>query len=141
MASVHPHNGASDDPRRLRELLERSIELVRYHGVRTVIVGVAGPEGDVLLPDMFDYLESSLRVEDSVFRMTRERAVLFLADVHRAEAEGVMSRFVIGFRERFPSVSPPDLQLGYFELGPNQDSVQVREVLPAIFPSRAATAH
>ena len=71
---------ANDDPRRLRELLERCCDLANQHVLPSVVVGVAGAEGELLFPELIDYIESALRVEDAVFRMTRERAVLFVAE-------------------------------------------------------------
>ena len=47
------------DPRRLRELMERAETLAREHGLRSVVVGLAGFEGDTLFPefDLTDWKE------------------------------------------------------------------------------------
>jgi len=71
----------NDDPRKLSAMIARVSELAETHAVSSVVVGVAAEEGDLLFPDYLAYLESALRVEDQIFRMTRERAVLYLADV------------------------------------------------------------
>jgi GGDEF domain-containing protein len=100
-----------------------------------VIVGLAGHEGDLLLPDLFSYLESSLRVEDAIFHMTRERAVLFLADVGLARAREVMERSITDFRGEFPHANGPEIALGYFEVQPGTVPVLVKDVLPSVFPA------
>ena len=63
-----------DDPRRLREILTRASDLASEHELTCVLVGLAGFEGDLLFPEVLNFVESALRVDDSVFRMTRERA-------------------------------------------------------------------
>jgi len=130
-----PEEGAARDPRLLRDLLERSCALSRQHQVPTVVVGMAGPEGELLLPDLFRFLEGSLRVEDAIFRLTRERAVLFLADVDEAGARRVVDRLVRGFEEHFPSARPPDLQLGFYEVPPSCGELRLKDVLPVVFPA------
>lgn len=130
-----PDDGGAPDPRVLRELLERSCALSRQHRVPTVVVGVAGPEGELLVPELFRFLEGSLRVEDAIFRLTRERAVLFLADVDEAGARRVVDRLVRGFEEHFPSARPPELQLGFYEVPPACGELRLKDVLPAVFPA------
>jgi hypothetical protein len=132
---------ASDDPRRLRELLERSWELAQAHTLSFVVVGIAGREGDLELSELIDFIESSLRVEDAIFRMTRERSVLFLADVDRLQAERVVDRLLEGFRQRFPAASPPDVKIGYFEVKPGARGVSVRDVLAAVFAPATTYTH
>jgi len=129
---------ASDDPRRLRELLERSCDLANQHTLPSVIVGVAGTEGDLLFPELIDYIESALRVEDAVFRMTRERTVLFLADVDRARALEILERLLSDFRERFPSARAPAVALGFYELAPGRERPALKEVLPLVFDPMTA---
>ena len=80
-----------DDPRRLRELLERASGMASGHSVSSVVVGIAGLEGDLLFPEVVYFIESALRVDDAIFRMTRERAVLVLSDVDRTGAENIVS--------------------------------------------------
>ena len=52
------------DPRHLRVLFERASQLSREHRLPSVFVGVAGPEGDLLVRDFLDFVEAELRVED-----------------------------------------------------------------------------
>ena len=53
MVSSVPQRSTTDDPRKLRELLARSESLASDHGLPSVIMGLAGHEGDLLLPDLF----------------------------------------------------------------------------------------
>ncbi len=124
---------AQDDPRRLRELLERCCDLANEHTLPSVVVGVAGVEGDLLFPELVDYIESALRVEDAVFRMTRERAVLFVADVDRGRALEIVERLLADFRERFPTARAPDVSLGFYQVAPGMQRPALKEVLPAVF--------
>ena len=78
-----------DDPRRLRGLLDRARDLAREHAVSSVVVGLAGVEGDLVFPDFVSYLQSALRVEDAIIRLTRERAVVYLADLDLMSAQEV----------------------------------------------------
>ena len=121
------------DPRRLRELLERAEKLTREHGLRSVVVGLAGFEGDSLFPEIVDYIESALRMDDSVFRLTRERVVLLLTDVDTATASGIVHRLLGEFRENFPSASEPTVGLGFFQVAPGVIDVSVKTVLPNLF--------
>ena len=94
MQSFHP-TGVQDrgDPRHLRALFERASLLSRQHGLPSVFVGVAGVEGDLLVRDFLDFVEAELRVEDVVFRLLRERAVLWLAQsLPRGTEEGEARR-------------------------------------------------
>ena len=130
--------GTYDDPRRLRELLGRAWSLANEHALSSVIVGAAGSEGDLVFPELIDFFESELRVDDAIFRMTRERAVLVLADVDRTQAEEIVGRMVNEFRERFPTANDPDVALGYFEVTPEIVDVSVKQVLPAVFDPSSA---
>ena len=121
------------DPRRLRELMERAEILAREHGLRSVVVGLAGFEGDSLFPEIVDYIESALRVDDSVFRLTRERVVLLLTDVDTEKASGIVHRLLGEFRENFPSPNEPAVGLGFFEVAPGVADVSVKAVLPTLF--------
>jgi hypothetical protein len=129
---------ASDDPRRLRELLERCCDLANQHTLPSVVVGIAGAEGELLFPELIDYIESALRVEDAVFRMTRERAVLFVADVDRNRALEILERLLSDFRERFPTARVPSVSLGFFEVAPGAERPALKEVLPAVFDPMTA---
>ena len=121
------------DPRRLRELMERAETLARQHGLRSVVVGLSGFEGDTLFPEIVDFIESALRVDDSVFRLTRERVVLLLTDVDVEKASGIVHRLLGEFRENFPSAQEPAVGLGYFEVAPGVPDVSVKTVLPNLF--------
>jgi hypothetical protein len=140
MMSEMALDGRNDDPRRLRELLGRAASLACEHSLSSVVVGMAGSEGDLLFPEMVDYVESALRVDDAIFRMTRERAVLVLADVDRVRAEEIVERLLSGFREQYAQATTAEIQLGYFEVTPQHKHLTVKEVLPTVF-SAAPTEH
>ncbi|MCG8588996.1 MAG: hypothetical protein MJE66_06865 [Proteobacteria bacterium] len=125
----------NDDPRKLRELLIRGSELARSHRLSSVVVGMAAQEGDLLFPEFVDFLESALRVEDGIFRMMRERAVVLLADVTEADAEEVAGRLVQDFCDEYPSLDAPRFEFRFFEVQPEKDELRVKEVLPALFHS------
>lgn len=122
-----------DDLQKLRSILGRASGLARDHGLRSVMVGLAGSESDPEFPDMVDFVESELRMEDAVFRLTRERVVLFVADVDRAAAEEIMRRILLGYCERAARADDPPVRLHYFEVHPGSDPLTVKEVLPALF--------
>ena len=126
-----------DDPRLLRELLGKASSLASEHDLTSVVVGAAGVEGDLIFPEVVDYFESALRVDDAIFRLTRERAVLVLADVNRAQAVEIVERMVNEFRERFTAATDPTIELGYFEVTPGLVDVSVRQVLPVVFDPSA----
>ena len=127
-------NGASnDDPRKLRDLLGKAVNLASDHELHCVVVGLAGREGDLLFPEVIDFVESALRVDDAIFRMTRERAVLFLADVDRERAGEIVDRLLDGFRERFAPSVDASVDLGFFEISPGSIRLTVKDVLPAVF--------
>jgi len=128
---------APDDPRRLRELLDRCIALAAEHQVPSVVVGMAGDEGDALFPELVEYVASALRMEDSIFRLTRERAVLFLADVSRAQVESILARLQADFRQRFGGMRTPHVTLGAYEIAPGAQ-LALKEVLPAVFGHEAS---
>jgi hypothetical protein len=124
---------APGDPRRLRELFSRTGSLACEHAIPSVVVGLAGREGDLLVPELIEYIESALRMEDAIFRMTRERAVLFVSDVDRARAEQIVARLVRDFCERFAAVDQPTVELGYYEVRAGSREVSAKEVLPVVF--------
>jgi len=128
----------NDDPRRLRELLGKVSDLAGDDSLTSVIVGLAGYEGDLVFPEIVDFVVSALRVDDSIVRMTRERSVLFLTDVDRARAEEIMDRLLGDFAERFPAVSEPPVAIGYFEVTPTTRSASLKEVLLSLFVSGSA---
>ncbi len=123
----------TDDPRQLRELLARTQQLAADHDLPSVVVGFAAPEGDRMFPDFVSYVESELRVEDAVFRMTRERAVLVLSDVPRDDAQSIVERLVEGFRGEAATLRELPVHVRYFEVEPGADELTVKRVLPAVF--------
>ena len=132
-----PMSEQSSDPRKLRSLLERVSDLARSHHVPSVMVGLAASEGDLQFPEFLDFLQSALRVEDGIFRMTRERAVLHLADVDSPTARVIVGRLLDDFIEEYPTTDPPRFQMGYFEVAPEAAGVTVKQVLKSIFASKA----
>jgi len=129
---------ANDDPRKLRSLLERASRLASEHDVPSVVVGLVGRQGDLRFPDFVDYLQSALRVEDGVFRMTRERVVLHLADVDRAMATEVLERLLSRFHDEFPMLDEVAYVARYVEIKPGDTEPAVREILPSLFSSEGA---
>jgi hypothetical protein len=127
----------SDDPRKLRDLLNRAASLASGYSLSSVVVGVAGREGDLVFPEVIDFFESMLRVDDAIFRMTRERAVLVLADVDRAKALEIVERLMNEFRERFATVVDPEVDFGFFEVTPEGRDVTVKHVLLALFTDQS----
>ena len=138
MAMVAPLHPGPDDPLRLREMLGRATSLATQHRVRSVVVGMAGREGDLLFPEVVDYLASALRMDDTVLRLTRERVVLMLTDVDRDAAEAIVQRLLAEFRERFATLSGPEVALGYFEVAPGTGHLTVKQVLPRVFRANGA---
>jgi GGDEF domain-containing protein len=130
MAGTRP---SYDDPRRLRELLSRAQGLATEHELSSVLVGVAGFEGDVMFPEVVNFVESALRVDDSVFRMTKERAVLLLTDVDAAGARSIVERMLDSFREHFPAAVEPSVACGYVEISADAPHATAKEVLPKLF--------
>ena len=128
------------DPRQLRVLFERASLLSREHRLRSVFVGVAGPEGDLLVRDFLDFVEAELRVEDVVFRLLRERAVLWLADLDLEAAQGVMTRLHDDFAARFPATIGLRLERGFHRVEPGTVPT-AKDVLPLLFgPERSHPA-
>jgi GGDEF domain-containing protein len=126
----------NDDPRRLRILLTRALDLARSHNLPSVVMGLAAAEGDLIFPEFVDFLQSALRVEDGIFRMTRERIVVYLADIDRTQAQEVLDRLIADFCEEYPAVECPAFEARFFEVKPGSSSLRVRDVLTEIFSSR-----
>ena len=124
------------DPRHLRELMDRVTSLAQAHDVASVVVGVAGRDGDPQISEFMDFVESALRMEDAIFRMTRERSVLFLTDVDRAQAEDVVDRLMVSFAEQTASPKPPSVALGFATVPAGSDTPLLRDVLLEAFPAR-----
>lgn len=123
----------NDDPRKLRDLLQRVASLAGEHRLTSVVVGMSGLESDLLFPEVVDFVGSSLRVEDTIFRMTRNRAVFFLADADEMQASEIMQRVLSGFHERFATTQKSVVSLTYFQVTPEDNDVTVKQVLPALF--------
>jgi hypothetical protein len=122
-----------DDPRRLRALLDKVVNLADDHSVRSVVIGMSGVEGDLLFPEAVQFVASALRVDDSIFRMMRNRVVFFVADVDQERAEEIMERVLHDFSVRFPTSEPVRVSMSYFEVTPGMEGVTLKEVLPALF--------
>jgi hypothetical protein len=140
MESFHPNSTLDrGDPRHLRALFERAAQLSREHRLPSVFVGVAGPEGDLLVRDFLDFVEAELRVEDTVFRLLRERAVLWLADLDLEGANGVLSRLHDDFAARFPTTVGLRIELGFHRIDPGKIPT-AKDVLPQLFGPTRCTA-
>ncbi|HPG24334.1 MAG TPA: hypothetical protein PLW10_01765 [Myxococcota bacterium] len=126
----------NDDPRKLSAMIARVSELAESHAVCSVVVGVAAEEGDLLFPEYLNYLESALRVEDQIFRMTRERAVLYLADVDATKAAEVLVRIFGEFCDEFPTTRTPEFEQRMLEIRPGRGPITVRDVLTAVFGAK-----
>ena len=131
----------NDDPRKLTQMIARVSELAETHSVRSVVVGVAAEEGDLLFPDYLAYLESALRVEDQIFRMTRERAVLYLSDVDATRAAEVLVRIFSEFCEEFPTADAPEFEQRMLEVNPGLGPLSVKAVLTSVFGNKDALQH
>lgn len=127
------HRSSSEDPRRLREMMARAEGLAREHGLRSVVVGLAGRDGDREFPEIVDYIESALRVDDQLFRLTRERVVLLLTDVDLDQAGRIVDRLLAEYRQRYPSLSEPVVGVGRHEVGPDRSDASIKQVLPRLF--------
>ena len=123
----------NDDPRKLRSLLERASSLASEHQVTSVMVGLTSQRGDLRFQDFIDFLQSALRVEDGVFRMTRERVVLHLADVDRQLAIDVLERLLGRFQDEFPVSMETSFASEYVEILPGAGEPTLKEVLPTLF--------
>ena len=131
----------NDDPRKLSQMIARVSELAQSHSVCSVVVGVAATEGDLLFPDYLAYLESALRVEDQIFRMTRERAVLYLSDVDATGAAEVLIRIFGEFCDEFPASEAPEFEQRMLEVTPSLGALSVKEVLTSVFGSKGNFVH
>ena len=123
----------NDDPRRLRGLIERARDLACEHAVPSVVLGLSAREGDLSFPDFIVFLQSALRVEDAIFRMTRERAVIHLADLGDSAAREVFERLRSDFCDEFPSTSAPEFDVRFYEIKPGTSEIRVRDVLTELF--------
>ena len=140
MANLDAARPALDDPRRLREMLNRATGLAQEHSLVSVLVGVTGFEGDLLFPEVLSFIESSMRVDDLVFRMTRERAVLLLTDVDERQARSVIKRLLQEFSDSFPAADDPAIAVAYYEVSEPTPPPTAKDVLPRLF-ERTPKAH
>ena len=138
MDAMPLNESRADDPRRLRELVDKAARLASVYDVTSVMVGMSGDEGDLMFPEMVDYVTSALRIDDGIFRLTRERVIFFLADADRQRAEEIMQRLLVGFREHFTPSQEQRVTFGYFEVTPGTGDLSVRDVLPGLFSSAPA---
>jgi len=127
---------SKQDPRRLRGMMDRASDLARGHQVTSVFVGIAGREGDFLAPEFIDFVESALRMEDAIFRLIRERAVVLLTDADRSQAEEIFERLRGDFAARFGSSGELEVELGYYQIDGHGGHATAKVVLPAIFMPR-----
>lgn len=133
--------GKNDDPRKLRDLLGKAASLASEHSLISVVVGMAAKEGDLVFPEVIEFVESALRVDDAVFRMTRDRAVIFLADVGRENAEAIIERLLADYRAQMSVNQLPGLSLGFYEVAAGTRELSVKDVLPELFREPEITTH
>ena len=127
----------SDDPRKLRTLFERATALAGLHDVPSVMAGLTADPGDRCFVDFVDFLESALRVEDGIFRMTRDRVILHLADVEEKQAIEVIDRLLARFLQEFPRLTEGTFKARYAEIRPGQEEPTIKEVLPTLFGAKS----
>jgi len=123
----------NDDPRKLRALLDKVVNLAGDHHLTSVLVGMSGPDGDLVFPEVVDFVGSALRIDDAIFRMTRNRVVLFLADADRERAEEIMVRVIDAFTEQYATAERPAVGISYFEVAPGKQDVTLKAILPRLF--------
>jgi hypothetical protein len=132
-------NDLTDDPRKLSALISRVSSLASDYAVPSVLVGLVADVGDTTFPEYIHYLQSALRVEDGIFRMTRERAVIHLADVDREQAERVMERLAEAFSDEFPALSRLNIRTQVYEAKTDTQELRVKDILTRLFV--ASTFH
>jgi len=126
----------NDDPRKLSAMIARAGDLAESHEVTSVMVGLVAEQGDGRFPEYIDFLQGSLRVEDAIFRMTRERAVVHLADCSKEQANKILDRLESQFLSEFPSLSKLEFGKRQFEVKPGGERPRVKDVLTEIFAPR-----
>jgi hypothetical protein len=126
----------NDDPRKLSALISRVSDLAETHAVSSVVVGLTSQGSDLAFPEYVHFLQSALRVEDGIFRMTRERAVIHLADCDREQARKILVRLMGDFVDEFPSLMEPAFEMRFVEVQPGGDRLTVKDVLTEIFSQR-----
>ena len=133
MVAMHLNEPQNDDPRKLRALLNKVVSLADDHRLTSVLVGMSGPEGELIFPELVDFVGSALRIDDAIFRMTRNRAVLFLADADRKRAQEIIERIIDAFTEQFATVESPAVGIAYFEVAPGMEGLTLKAILPRLF--------
>jgi hypothetical protein len=126
----------NDDPRKLTALLARVADLAEKHSVGSVVLGLVAEEGDSTFPEFTDFLQAALRVEDGIFRLTRERALLHLADLDAQRARVVFGRILDDFHDEFPAMSEPQFDVHYFEVKAGTKELRSKDILTGVFPPR-----
>ena len=134
--SMQTSEAAKRDPRRLRSLMDRAFLLMREHQVGSVFIGIAGPEGDLLVPEFIAFLESALRVEDGVFVLTRERAVLLLTDVDLERAQQSSRASATDFGTRFPTAGDLPVSIRFHAVKSGGKQPTAKAILPKLFTAR-----
>ena len=123
----------ADDPLKLMAMLGRISELSSQHSVTSVVAGIYSETGNQLFPEFINFLESALRVEDAIFRMTRERAVVHLADIDKAAANEVLERIMLDFRAEFPTIDAAPFSIRLYEVESGTEELRAKVLLPALF--------
>jgi hypothetical protein len=136
--AMQTSEAAKSDPRRLRALMDRAFGLMREHQIGSVFIGIAGPEGDLLIPEFVAFLESQLRVEDGIFVLTRERAVLLLTDVDLERAKQVVARISDDFRSRFPTAGELPVSIRFYAVRVGGKQPTAKVILPKLFSGSLA---
>ena len=133
MVAMPLNETQNDDPRKLRALLNKVVNLADDHRLTSVVVGMSGPEGELVFPELVDFVGSALRIDDAIFRMTRNRAVLFLADADRERAQEIIERVIDAFSEQYATVESPAVGISYFEVAPGMEGLTLKAILPRLF--------
>jgi hypothetical protein len=124
----------SDDPRMLREVVDHASWLATNEALHSVFVGLSAREGDLSFPEFIAYCRAGLRMEDRIISLTRDRTVLYLADIDEAGASAVCGRLQAEFERDFPMPTRMEFVLHRFSLTPENAPVTVRSILTSIFP-------
>jgi GGDEF domain-containing protein len=120
--------------------LDKVVNLADDHSLTSVVVGMTGSEGDLVFPEVVDFVGSALRIDDAIFRMTRDRAVLFLADADRERAQEIVERVMEAFAEQFATSESPKVEISYFEVAPGKQDLTLKNILPLLF-ARSKDCH
>jgi len=140
MVAMPLNEPRNDDPRKLRALLDKVVNLADDHRLTSVVVGMSGPDGDLVFPEVVDFVGSALRIDDAIFRMTRDRAVLFLAAADRARAQEIVERVMEAFAEQFATSESPKVGVSYFDVAPGKQDLTLKNILPLLF-ARGEACH